>query len=65
MNYGEAKKILSSRKPKSVGDELGEWYDNESQARGIVILSIAENHERIANALSKISDTLEKIGDKL
>lgn len=61
MNYGEAKKILSSRRPELDGDETNKWYDDESQAQRIVMLSIAENHERIANSLSKISDTLEKI----
>lgn len=60
MNYGEAKeRLLNPHK-----GENDEDYRLESIAHHVVILSIAENVERIANALTRIADHFEAAGEE-
>lgn len=59
MNYSDAEKHLLKRRPR-ISEALNEsdreddnYHDNQEVARNVVILSIARNLERIANALEK------------
>ncbi len=52
MNYDEAKRRLLSPH-RGIDDQD---YRKEEIARNVIMLSFAENMERIANALTKIAD---------
>ncbi|WP_288959793.1 hypothetical protein [uncultured Sulfitobacter sp.] len=70
MNYGQAKEILLKPKPPEPRDEgcpnkeereaEDRMYHREEVARNVIIISLAENAERAATALTRIADALEK-----
>jgi hypothetical protein len=53
MNYEQAEKILREPDLPKEPTETDKEYANREVARNIIILSVARNLERIANALEK------------
>lgn len=56
MNYGHAKEVLLN--PKDEPSE--EDYREERIAHDVMIITLNENAERIANALTRIADKIEQ-----